>query len=161
MSPSKHEETVRWGYVFYEEDGHAPAAEFLEALPSNVRQRLLDTLDAVLQQRNPPRTYLPNRWHSMKEGGVDMSDYFEARDQHGDTNYRLFCRFDSAAARTALGAPVLVLLSGAAKPVRIAMDSTEYVTAKALWSRYNHSTRSASAVSYPPLRLPPSPKARA
>lgn len=148
----------KWGYVFFEERDFAPAANFLEGLRSNVRQRLFDAVDAVLLTRIPPRAYLPNRWHSMKDAeGIDMGDYCEARDQHGDSNYRLFCRFDSAA-EGILGAPVLVLLGGAQKPVRTRMDSTEYVAIQNAWNRYNQAQRRCSGVSYPPSKLPPSPK---
>lgn len=149
---------AKWGYVFYEDDGDVPAADFLAALPPNVRRQFFNTLDAVLLTPHPPRAYLPNRWHSMKKvGQVDMGDFFEARDQHGKTNYRLFCRFDSAAAAT-LGAPVLVLISGSDKPERTAMDEREYERARALWTRYDQNRHRSSSVSYPPAKLPPSPR---
>jgi hypothetical protein len=159
VSP-RDQKTARWGYVFYEDESVAPAADYLESLPSNVRQRLLDTIDAVLLGKNPPRAYLPNRWHSMKDRGVDMGDYFEARDQHGDTNHRLFCRFDSAAANTDLASPVLVLLTGASKPVRTPMDDKEYRAAHAAWARYNQPRRRCGPISFPPATLPASPRPR-
>lgn len=116
---AKKKNPVRWGYAFYEEDGAAPAYDWLRALPDNIREEFLNTLESVLLSSNPPTQYLLNRWHAMKKvGDIDMGGYHEARDQHEDTNYRLYCRFDRAAADVeALGSPVLVILHGASKPL--------------------------------------------
>lgn len=158
--PKPSQPVKKWGYVFFEMNHVAPAADFLERLRSTVRERLFDAIDAVLLTNNPPRAYLPNRWHSMRHAeGIDMGDYFEARDQHDDTNYRLFCRFDSAA-ESVLGAPVLVLLGGAQKPARTVMHTREYQAIRDAWNQYNRPHRRCSAVSFPPVRIPPSPRGR-
>lgn len=154
--PEKYNPAPRWGYVFYQEDKdeEAPAFTWLAGLPASVRDRFIATLDAVLLTKHPPRAYLPNRWHSMKEvQGRDMGDYFEARHQYDGTNYRLFCRFDSAAATTALGSPVLVIIDGASKPVRRAMPDSAYARVQQLWARYLHPERRCSEVDFPPIEL--------
>ncbi len=153
----RHTPQNRWGYVFVEDAGESAVRDWLIDLPSKVRQQLLDTLDAVLTTREPTRAYLPNRWHSMRDAeGVDMGDYHEARDQHRGTNYRLICRFDSAA-DALLGSPVLVLLHGASKPDRTALPSREYVAATQAWQRYRGEPRRCSPVSFPPVGLPLGP----
>jgi hypothetical protein len=147
-----------WGYVLFEENEHAPARDWLLAQSPRVRKMMLDTLDFILAAQTPPRAFLPNRWASMKDiAGVDMSSYHEARDKHGDTLYRLFCRFDSSAEQTKLGARVLVILDGRTKPVREPLDPAEYKAIKALWPRYYQPTRRCTPVEYPPIQVKAKP----
>jgi hypothetical protein len=148
---------ARWGYVFYEERDNAPAYEWLAALPSNIRGEFLNTLESVLLSSNPPTQYLLNRWHAMKKvGSIDMGGYHEARDQHANTNYRLYCRFDRAAAEVdELGAPVLVILHGASKREETAMPDSVYREVQRCWDRYFQPKRRCSEVEFPPLELDP------
>ena len=149
----------RWGYVFYEERGDAPAYDWLLSLPNNIRTEFTNTIEAVLLGDNPPAAYLLNRWHAMKKvGKVDMGGYHEARDQLGETNYRLFCRFDRAAAEVEeLRSPVLVILDGASKPDRNPMANTVYERVQQLWARYFQPERRCSEIDFPPVELDSSP----
>ena len=45
----------RWGYVFYEERGDAPAYAWLLSLPNNIRTEFMNTIEAVLLSDNPRR----------------------------------------------------------------------------------------------------------
>jgi hypothetical protein len=149
----------RWGYVFYEERGVAPAWDWLIGLPENIRGEFINTLDAVLRTPNPPTAYLPNRWHAMKKvKNIDMGAYHEARDQHAATNYRLYCRFDRLAAEVEeLGSPVLVILRGASKPQGTEMPESIYREVQLLWAAYFRTERRCSAIDFPPVDLDPSP----
>jgi hypothetical protein len=149
----------RWGFVFYEDRGAAPAYDWLLSLPKNIRTEFTNTIEAVLLSQNPPAAYLMNRWHAMKEvGKVDMGGYHEARDQFGGTNYRLFCRFDQAAADVEeLRSPVLVILHGASKPDRNPMPDTVYEHVQEAWARYFRPERRCSGIDFPPVELEASP----
>lgn len=144
----------RWGYVFFEENGNAPARDWLLDQPARVRKMMLDTLDYILAAQTPPRAFLPNRWASMKDlPGIDMSSYHEARDKDDITLYRLFCRFDSSAQSSTLGAPVLVILDGRTKPVGTKLALAEYQAVKNLWPRYYQPVRRCTSVEYAPTQL--------
>lgn len=152
---------VKWGYVFYEERDQAPAYEWLERLPQNIRTEFLNTLDSVLLNPNPPAHYDPRRWHSMKKVGKrDMGGYHEARDQHQDKNFRLYCHFDRAAAEVAdLGSPVLVILHGASKREETEMPDSVYAEVQHCWERYlkSESERRCSEIEFVPVELESSP----
>lgn len=146
---------VRWGYVFFEEQGDAPARVWLLTRTPEIRQHLFNAIDAVLWTKYPPRALLPKRWKSMKDiQGADMSQYHEALAHDTEFNYRLFCRFDSSAADTKqLATPVLVILDGRMKPLRSPMPPGDYEAVKALWPRYykDAQTRRCTPVEFPPV----------
>lgn len=148
---------VRWGYVFFEDQGDAPARDWLLAQSSTIRQHLLNAVDAILWSKNPPRAVLPKRWASMKDiQGIDMSQYHEALAHDDQVNYRLFCRFDSSAASTKhLATPILVILDGKTKPRHSPMPTAEYQAIKDLWPRYYNDAqnRRCTPVEFPPIRV--------
>ena len=56
----------------------------------------------------------------------EMKGIYEMRDQHGKTNYRLFCLLDAKAPTHGVSAPVVVVLDGASKPAETKMNEREY-----------------------------------
>jgi hypothetical protein len=127
----KKQDPEQWQIVFYETaDGKRPAQKFLAGAPEEVRKELLATLRAARDVGPMHFKTSGDRWQLMhkpkKKGQVDMSGICEARDQQGDTLYRLYCVIDRNAPQHGLQRPSLVLLGGAAKPVRTAVPQSEY-----------------------------------
>ncbi|HEY7932435.1 MAG TPA: hypothetical protein VID48_01305 [Solirubrobacteraceae bacterium] len=116
---SASSKAMEWSLAFYRTaKDTAPARKFLLDCPQPVREMLLAIVVAVRDA--PPPSFPPSKmWHVMHG---QMKGFYEARDEHGDRLYRLFCVLDSQAPERGLDAKVLTLICGAAKPVRSPMS---------------------------------------
>ena len=93
----------------------------------------------------PPYRFPPCEiWQPMKKtGSVDMSGFYESRDQHDKRDYRVFCILDREATKNGLPNPALVIIAGADKPDRTKLDDREYLRVKALAADYRANPRKA------------------
>ncbi len=114
-----------WQIVFFRRGEEAPGRAWLQTVDKDVRRQYLIWL-AALRTWKPGPYALPTSvpwWRAMKD---EMKGIYEMRDQHGKTNYRLFCLLDTNAPDHGLSAPVVVVLDGASKPEETKMKEREY-----------------------------------
>lgn len=124
--------------AFFKGDGlrgspsQIPAQDFLnDVCPEKVRATMRSVLIAVAAA--PPHRFAGGGyWEAMHD---DMSGIFEVRvDGPNRTHYRLFCVMD----REALGrqGPLLVVLTGLAKPFLTKFKKSQYTGVKSLRDEY-------------------------
>lgn len=106
----------------------APAREFLESCPTEVKAHLSAVLTAV-SEAPPPRFSGGLQWHAMHD---EMKSYFEARDRHGPWLCRLFCVLERNGAEVGLGGPSIVLITGIRKPNESASTRAAYAKVRSL-----------------------------
>jgi Txe/YoeB family toxin of Txe-Axe toxin-antitoxin module len=106
-----------------------PGREFLDACPIQVAAKLVAILKAVADA--PPFAFAGGgKWEAMHG---DMSGYYEARaDGPHREHYRVFCILDRNGAAVGLGGPSVVVITGASKPFRTTLSSTDYEEVRAL-----------------------------
>jgi hypothetical protein len=136
---------VKWIAVYYREarddlQDPLPARGFLSGCPTSVRAALSATIVAVKDRPPPSFPASSPMWSVMhkprRQGDVDMSGIFEARDKHQNLLYRLFCLLDSDVARSGLEAPALVMLSGTIKRVGEEVPQPVYAEVRRQADRY-------------------------
>jgi len=127
---------VEWQIAFFRSANQTPGLAWLQALDQDVRRQYLIWLAALRLWRPGPYA-LPAGvpwWHAMKD---DLKGIYEMRDQHGKTNYRLFCVLDAKGPLRGLSAPVVAILGGASKPEGEEMHEREYERIRAYRDAYN------------------------
>lgn len=130
---------VPWQIVFFqrhrdEDPGRAiPGRTYLkETCPEAVRVRMMRVLVAVRDA--PPRSFSGGGyWEIMHD---DMAGYYEVRVDSDGQHYRLFCLLESDDAAKKLGAPSLVVITGAVKPFRTTFTKREYAAVRRLGDEY-------------------------
>lgn len=137
-----------WDIAFYATvKGEAPALSWLRSFPVVVEKRLAAILIAVAQRPPPSFPSSSNEWRAMH---TDMGGFFEARDQHDGTDYRVFCVLD----RNRHNRPTVVLVSGGEKPDGAVMKAWIYREARGFRDDYNETGRVGSTPWPPPARTP-------
>jgi hypothetical protein len=114
-----------WQIAFFRTGKDVPGRAWLQTLDKDVRRQYLIWL-AALRTWKPGPYALPASvpwWRAMKD---EMKGIYEMRDQHGKTNYRLFCLLDAKAPLHGLSSPVVLVLDGASKPEETKMNEREY-----------------------------------
>lgn len=135
-----------WDIAFYKRpSGEAPALSWLRSFPEVVEKRLVAIIIAVAQRPPPSFPSSSNEWKAMH---TEMGGFFEARDQHDKTDYRVFCILD----RNNHARPTVVVVSGGEKPDETEMKPWVYREARALRDEYNKSHRIGGAPWPPPKR---------
>lgn len=114
----------------------APARDFLESCPSEVKAHLRAVLTAVAEAP-PPRFSGGLQWHAMHD---DMKGYFEARDRFGSWLYRVFCILERNGADVGLGGPSIVLITGMRKPNESTFTKRDYASVRSLGDEYRSRT---------------------
>lgn len=137
-----------WDIAFYKgTKGEAPALSWLRSFPEVVERRMVAIIIAVAQRPPPSFPSSSNEWQAMH---TDMGGFFEARDQHGQMDYRVFCILD----RNHHPRPTVVLVSGGAKPDGTKMKAWVYREARAFRDEYNKSRR-IGGTPWPPQERKP------
>ena len=137
-----------WDIAFYATaKGEAPALSWLRSFPEVVEKRLVAIVIAVAQRPPPSFPNSSNEWQAMR---TTMGGFFEARDQHGKIDYRVFCILD----RNTHARPTVVLVSGGQKPDGTVMPAWVYNDARAYRDDYNKARRVGGAPWPPPGRKP-------
>ncbi len=124
-----------WQIAFFRAGEEVPGRAWLRTVDKDVRRQYLIWL-AALRTWKPGPYALPTSvpwWRAMKD---EMKGIYEMRDQHGKTNYRLFCLLDAKAPSHGLSAPVVVVLDGASKPEGTKMIEREYRRVRAYRDTY-------------------------
>lgn len=126
---------AHWEVVFFQrhpdDDPHQaiPGREFLDSCPKEPALRLRAIVVAVAAA--PPQRFSGGlMWRSMRG---TLHGYHEARDRHGTTLYRLFCKLDHC---PATGRNLLAILGGGSKPNDSAFSETFYKHVRALGDEY-------------------------
>jgi hypothetical protein len=129
-----------WQIVFFqrhpkdEPASPVPGRDFLDACPEKVRATMLQVLSAVRDA--PPPAYSGGGYWEAMHG--EMGGYYEVRVNGPDReHFRLFCLLEND---EKLGAPSLVVLTGAAKPFRTAFSKEEYAAVRRLGEEYRKRT---------------------
>lgn len=136
-----------WDIAFYKSPkGEAPALSWLRSFPDVVEKRLVAIIIAVAQRPPPSFPSSSNEWRVMH---TDMGGFFEARDQHDKTDYRVFCILD----RNSHARPTVVLVSGGEKPDGTEMKTWVYREARGFREEYSKSRRIGGAPWPPTKRL--------
>lgn len=128
-----------WDIAFCTQPGAVPVLDFLRRIPSKPRRQLMTWLVAVAAfppYRFPASTIFQPM---HQEGGVDMSGFHEARDEHDGQLYRLICVIDRAAQKNGCPNPVLAVIDGVSKPARTAVPDREYERIKKVGEIYRKS----------------------
>jgi hypothetical protein len=146
----------KWDLAFYDDArGHAPVYVWLKGIPPAPRGQLLRFLAAVAA--TPPYRVTPsNMWQPMKKkpGGIDMTGFFETRDKHDKTLYRIICLLDRDAPDWQQKTPLVVALHGVAKPVETVVPDSEYEKAKNRRDDYLKTRRVVEPVGIPADLMP-------
>ena len=117
-----------WGIVYYaNEDGDAPALQFLMSCPSKVRAKLAAVLEAV-RAAPPPAFSGAGKWEAMHGS---MGGYYEIRvTGPGRQHYRLFCVLDNGTpeelAERGYDRPQIAVINGLVKPNATLFTEGEY-----------------------------------
>lgn len=119
---------MSWGVVYYaNEDGDAPALDFLMSCPVKVRAKLAAVLEAV-RGAPPPSFSGGGKWEAMRGS---MGGYYEIRcTGPGRQHHRLFCVLDNGTseelAERGLDGPKIAVINGLAKPNATLFTDSEY-----------------------------------
>ena len=90
MAKARSATSKEWQIAFFRAGGEVPGRAWLQTVDKDVRRQYLIWL-AALRTWKPGPYALPASvpwWRAMKD---EMKGIYEMRDQHGKTNYRLFC----------------------------------------------------------------------
>jgi hypothetical protein len=109
----------------------APAREALLSFPVAVRATIRAALVAVAKA--PPKRFAGGGYWEAMHG--EMTGWFEVRvDGPRRTHYRLFCLLDYEA--VGVEKPLLVVITGAAKPFRTTLGTRDYARVRELGDEY-------------------------
>ena len=116
---------LEWKNVFYVTPaGKARALEWLNGLPSERRRQLLGWAEAIRRWSPGPYAFPPGlQWQPMHDAA---RGWFEIREEHDKTLYRLFCVVDRNAVSNGLTNPVVCFLDGATKRSNSALPASVY-----------------------------------
>lgn len=109
-----------------------PGRQFIKSCPDGVRMKINATLVAVAKA--PPSKFAGGgRWEAMHG---TMTGWFEVRCDGGDPrkHYRVFCLLDYEALNT--NTPLLVIITGMAKPLRTKFSESDYRKVRELGDEY-------------------------
>jgi hypothetical protein len=141
---SKKPKRPPWQIVFFQrhpKDDPArpmPGRIFLGACPENIRARILRVLVAV-RDAPPPAFSGGGFWEAMHD---EMRGYYEIRvdgagaDGAQREHYRLFCLLEPDDLVKKLGAPSIVVVTGAVKAFRTVFTKQEYAAVRRLGDEY-------------------------
>jgi len=114
-----------------------PGREFLDSCPAGVRAKFRAVLVAVAAA--PPHRFAGGGYWEAMHG--NMTGWFEVRADgpkpgggKGRHHYRLYCMLDYDA--HGIGKPLLVVITGLAKPFRTAISAPEYAKVRQLGREY-------------------------
>lgn len=119
---------MTWGVVYYaNEDGVAPALQFLISCPVKVRAKLAAVLEAV-RAAPPPAFSGGGKWEAMH--GM-MGGYYEIRvTGPGRQHYRLFCVLDNGTpeelSERGFDRPQIAVINGLVKANATLFTDSEY-----------------------------------